>query len=165
MSHLILFVCTGNVCRSPMAAALFNWRAKRLEETDEWVAESAGTWANNSQPASGYSMTVMAQRGLDITGHRARTITDQDMEQSDIVIVMTRSHRDALAAEFPRHRHKIHLMSELRGRAYDIGDPYGGSLSEYNYCAQELEDLIESGYEVIKTWAPNQTPSNDSSIG
>jgi protein-tyrosine-phosphatase len=66
---------------------------------------------------------------------------------------MTQNHRDALAAEFPQHRSKIHLMSEIEGRAYDISDPYGGIFSEYQVCAQKLAELIELGYEKIKQWA------------
>lgn len=154
MSHSVLFVCTGNVCRSPMAEALFNAKAKRLGENGAWIARSAGTWALENQPASGHAITTIKERGLDLTPHRGHQITADDLLQSDIVIVMTQNHREALAAEFPLHKNKIHLMSEIDGRVYDISDPYGGILSEYQVCAQKLEEMIERGYERIKQWSP-----------
>ena len=152
MSHLVLFVCTGNVCRSPMAATLFNARARRTGEDSQFVARSAGTWGLDNQAASGHAITAMAERGLDLSSHRAHTIAREDLAQADVVIVMTRSHRDALSAEFPEYRTKIHLMSELRGRIFDISDPYGSTLPDYQNCAQELNDLIETGYDKIKAW-------------
>lgn len=164
VSRVVLFVCTGNVCRSPMAAALFNAKARRASASEEFVAHSAGTWALEGQPASGHAITVMAERGIDLSKHRARTLTRADLAKADVVVVMTRSHREALAAEFPEARHKIHLMSELKNRVppgsvgvevFDIADPYGGVLSAYQHCAQELEELIESGYEKIKAWIPS----------
>lgn len=153
MSHTVLFVCTGNVCRSPMAGALFNAKAKRVGENEEWVALSAGTWALENQPTSGHVITTMKERGIDLTTHRGHQITADDLTHSDVVIVMTQNHRDALAAEFPQHKNKIHLMSEIDGRVYDISDPYGGTLPEYQLCAQKLEEMIERGYERIKQWA------------
>jgi len=155
MKHLILFVCTGNICRSPMAAGLFNARARDLGDHPQFVAESAGTWGLEGEPASAHALQMMSQRHMDISAHRARTVTREIMERASVVMVMTMSHRDALAAEFRTFRPKIHMLSELNDRMYDINDPYGGSLDEYAYCAQELEKLIETGYEKIKTWAGN----------
>lgn len=160
MSYTVLFVCTGNVCRSPMAAALFNRRALHAGENDLFTARSVGTWALDGQPASGFAINVMAERGLDLRTHRARTLTRQDLDAADLIIVMMRGHRDALGAEFPEVRNKLHLMSELSllGRVYDIADPYGGPLSEYRECARQLEDLIEDGYDQIKSWLPLNQP-------
>jgi protein-tyrosine-phosphatase len=155
MSRRILFVCTGNVCRSPMAAALFNAKARHLGEHHAYVARSAGTWALENQPASGHAITVMRERGIDLTGHRGQTVTRKLLERAAVVIVMTASHRDALTSEFPTVRGKLHLMSELIDRTFDIADPYGGTLAEYQDCAASLEKLIDSGYEKIKTWIPD----------
>lgn len=155
MNHLVLFVCTGNVCRSPMAAALFNARARRAGEDQLYVARSAGTWALENQPASGHAITAMAERGIDLSAHRGRTITHDLIGQAAVVMVMTRSHRDALASEFSTARAKTHLMSELIDRTFDIADPYGNTLAEYQDCVASLANLIDSGYEKIKTWTSN----------
>lgn len=160
MTGVVLFVCTGNICRSPIAQALFNAKARRAGEDKQFVARSAGIWALENQPPSGHAITVMAERGLDISGHRGRSILKHDLAEADSVIVMTRSHRHALVSESPEDQDKIHLMSELKDRVFDIADPYGGVLSEYQACAQLLEELIESGYEKIKSWIQSSQHEN-----
>lgn len=160
MTRVVLFVCTGNLCRSPMAAAFFNAHAASAGEADQYIGLSAGTWAAESQPASGYAVAAMAVRGIDLTSHRAHEITAQAIDEADIVVVMTGSHREALSAEFPQARRKIHMMSELADRTYDIADPYGGAASEYEATAQQLERLISNGYETIKWWISGANSSS-----
>lgn len=153
MKRRIVFVCTGNVCRSPMAEVLFTEHARRAGESDLFEVSSAGTWALTGEPASGNAIVAMAQRGIDLQAHRGTMLNHTIMEQADVVIVMTRNHREAINAEFPLFRNKVHLMSELHNRVYDIGDPYGGPLNEYESTARQLEGLIQAGYEHIKKWA------------
>ena len=153
MKRVIVFVCTGNVCRSPMAAVLFADHARRAGESHLFEVRSAGTWALEGEPASGNAIVAMTQRGIDLQAHRGTMLDRTIMEQADVVIVMTRNHREAINAEFPLFRAKVHLMSELQNRVYDIGDPYGGPLNEYESTARQLEGLIRSGYEQIKQWA------------
>jgi protein-tyrosine-phosphatase len=94
----------------------------------------------------------MAERGIDLTTHRGHTVTATELTEAAAIIVMTRSHRDALAAEFPECRPRLHLMSELKDRTFDIDDPYGQDRAEYAKTARELELLIDDGYDKILSW-------------
>lgn len=152
MSPLILFVCTGNICRSPMAAALLTAFAEKQAHGAQLRVESAGTWGVDGQPASANSQVVMNRRGLTLEGHTARTITAEMADAASLIIVMTRDHKYALSAEFPTARPKIHLMSELINLEYDIADPYGGPPDDYELCANDLAALIERGYPRLQEW-------------
>jgi protein-tyrosine-phosphatase len=161
MKRTVLFVCTGNVCRSPMAAALFAAEAKRRGDSGSYETRSAGTWALDDEPASPNAQAVMQDRGLTLEGHRARTVTHGMLNDADLVLVMSRHHQDSLGAEFPASRFKIHLLSELVGKRYDVDDPYGAPRDAYQACAVELFGLIEQGYRQIEDWialAPAQDP-------
>ncbi|MFW6115870.1 MAG: low molecular weight protein arginine phosphatase [Chloroflexota bacterium] len=149
----VLFVCTGNICRSPMAAALLRRRLNDDQERRQWRVISAGTWASDGRPASAYAIDEMSAREIDLGGHRSRRVDEGLMDQADLVLVMTQNHAEALSAAFPDHAHKVHLLSEMVGKTYNISDPYGGTRLEYARAAQELEQLIDAGYERLVTLA------------
>jgi len=149
MAKTILFVCTGNVCRSPMAAGFLREHLRREGRQDDLRVRSAGTWTVEGRPASAYALQVMVERGLDISDHRSRILTARDVEEADLILVMAQSHREAIEVEFPQARGKTYLLSEMAGRSYDISDPGGAPLAVYRRCADELENLIEKGYERI----------------
>lgn len=144
----IIFVCTGNTCRSPMAEALLKHILARENLTD-YVVRSAGVWAPEGRPASSYAIQVMAGRGIDISAHRAHSLTRADVEEADLILAMASEHVEAIETLLPQHRPKVHLLSQMAGRCHDIADPAGGSLHEYLQCAHELEDLIEQSYPQI----------------
>lgn len=161
----VLFVCTGNLCRSPMAAALLQARLTCDEARRDWQVGSAGVWTVDGRPASAYAVEEMAQRGIDLRTHRSRNITRELMAGADLVLAMTRGHAEALGAAFPEHAHKVYLLSEMVGQEYDIYDPYGGTRLEYTYTARELDQLIEAGYERIVALVEGTTGGREPSTG
>ena len=146
----IVFVCTGNVCRSPMAAGFFYDKLVREKVDGRVRVRSAGTWALEGQPASAYALQVMNEHGLDISQHRGRNLTQEDVDGADLVLVMTRRHADIIARDMQPGDGKMYLLSEMAGQAQDIEDPYGGSLHEYRRTAVELEEWVERGYARIE---------------
>jgi len=145
----LVFVCTGNVCRSPMAAGLFFDRLVRDKADGRVRVRSAGTWALEGQPASAYAVQVMREQGLDISAHRGRNLTQHDVDEAHLILVMTQRHADYIAHELHSEENKVHLLSEMAGANTDIEDPYGGSLADYRRTATELADWIERGYTRI----------------
>lgn len=145
----VIFVCTGNVCRSPMAAGLFFEKLMREGMGDHVRVRSAGIWALAGRPASAYAVQVMREHDLDISAHRGRDLTQADVDEADLILVMTKRHKDIILRELKSTEAKVHLLSEMTGSAYDVLDPYGGSIADYRRIARELQDLIESGYPRI----------------
>lgn len=146
---VILFVCTGNVCRSPMAVGLLRQRLSQEGLASRFEALSAGVWALDNHPASENSVAVMAERGIDITDHIAHTITYDDMVESELVLVMSREHADVLRSTWPQYAWKVHQLSEMVGKLKDVSDPYGSTVTEYRACADILSAYIDEGLERI----------------
>ena len=141
----VLIVCTGNVCRSPMAYGLLRRRLEALGLGDLIQVETAGTHALDHQPPTPLAQEVIAERGYDISHHRARTATPEILEQADLILVMTEAHRQAIFHRLPRVLPRVLLLSELAGEHRDIPDPYGGPREEYEMTAAMIETYIERG--------------------
>jgi protein-tyrosine phosphatase len=146
---LILMVCTGNLCRSPMAAGLLHQRLAREGLDGQYTVRSAGTWALEDRPASEHAVEVMAARGVDISGHRAHGLTSADVAEADLILVMSREHEQMIANTWPQYRWKVHRLSEVAGKRRDVEDPYGLPIEDYRACADVIEDYLERGFERI----------------
>jgi protein-tyrosine-phosphatase len=146
---VILFVCTGNVCRSPMAVGLLRRRLAERGLDSQYEVLSAGVYALDKQPASRNAIFVMAERGIDITDHKAHTVTGSDMVRSNLVLAMSREHTQALRQSWPNYGWKVYLLSEMAGERKDVKDPYGGSVDQYRAGADMISRYIDEGIERI----------------
>lgn len=145
---VILLVCTGNLCRSPMAAGLLRQRLAE-HELDHHEVSSAGVWAVDGHPASENAISVMAERGIDITDHIAHTINANDVAEADLILVMSREHEQMIRNTWPQYGWKVYRLSEMVGKRKDVQDPYGGSIEDYRACANILSDYVERGFQRI----------------
>lgn len=141
----ILFVCTANICRSPMAAAIMRRRVVELELADQVQVLSAGVWAAEGLEASRNAVKVLGQRDCDLIGHRSRQVTPALLDQADIVLVMEEAHRRSLFYMAPQHLGKVFLLAEMVGEYEEVADPYGGPIEGYEQTADLLERLIDAG--------------------
>jgi len=133
-----------------MAEAILKDLLRQDGKEHHYRVHSAGTWTHDGLRASPHAIRAMEQMGLDISTHRSRHLTPQDVTGSDLIIVMTRDHNEALSSEFPEAREKLRLLSELAGQRYDIADPSGsGSLQLHTRCATEIKQLLAQAYRRI----------------
>jgi protein-tyrosine-phosphatase len=140
----ILFVCTANMVRSPMAMAL--WRQMLGAAALDWQVESAGTWTVDGQPAAARAIQALKDRGALLSGHRSRPVSAELLRRFDLILVMETGHKEALKVEFPEVAGRVYLLSEMVGSRYDIPDPIGGPLSDYVETANEIERILSKGY-------------------
>ncbi len=144
----ILIVCTANICRSPVVEALLKQRLDQQGYGD-WQVVSAGTWALNGQPASRFSVDVLADRRIDISQHRSSPISDELMDWADLILCLATGHEEALKAEFPGQAHKINLLSAMSGPGYSVHDPYGEPRPAYERMVEEVSGLVDDGLSSI----------------
>lgn len=138
----LLFICTGNTCRSPIAAALARQIADERGLSDLEIG-SAGTAAAEGQPASDGAVLVALERQLDLTGHRARQLTPELVDAADLILVMGPHHLERVEALGGAG--KAHLLTAYSSRGAEsrsVSDPFGGDLEVYRVTVEELDGEI-----------------------
>src|SRR6201995_1750041 len=136
----ILFICTGNVCRSPMAEGIFR---QAIQGHGHFRVVSAGLGAMEGQPPSAHAVTAVKELGIDISNQRSRMLTPALVAQADYIFGMTHSHVDTVMLLYPHAAEKTFLLREfddtLDPFEKDISDPIGGSYDVYMNCRDQIE--------------------------
>lgn len=136
----ILFVCTGNTCRSPLAEAIFNHL-----KTGDAFASSAGIFAFEGSEAAEHTIKVLEENKMKLD-HRSKPVEEEMIKEADYVFTMTKGHKDVLMEKFPGAADKIFTLKEYvlgPDGDLDILDPFGGDLDTYRATFKELKGLIE----------------------
>ena len=163
----VLFVCTGNSCRYPMAEGLFR---RMVEKRGDVRVVSAGLHAANGQPASEHTLEAMTAEGIDLSRFRSQSLTDDLVGRADLIFAMTRGHLDALQTFFPEAADKAFLVREFDPGAQehdmDVPDPIGQSRAVYFRCRDVLKKalatllpLLDASYQV-----PDASPRNNAPL-
>lgn len=143
----LLFVCSGNICRSPLAEVMA--KAALSAVGIDAVVQSCGTSALTGQRAEDGAREAAAHLGLVLDDHRAQPVTRELVTKATLVVCVTNRHRDHVRQFFPRDRAKIVSFGELTGLG-DIADPYGGDDADYRALREQLESGMPAIVERIK---------------
>lgn len=143
----ILFVCSGNTCRSPMAAVLLRKELQAVGDkqiNDLMEIRSAGIMAGSDMPASPEAVKVMAENGLDLSRHQSRRLNEELLQWADLVLTMTNSHRQYIIDQYDIQSDKVHTLAQFSGEAHvDVVDPFGSGIQTYRQSARQLQQLIQ----------------------
>jgi protein-tyrosine phosphatase len=147
---MILFVCTGNTCRSPMAEALF---LHRIGDDLDCTASSAGIYATTGSPASDHAVSVLRELDIDLTNHQSKPLTAELVGEADMIVAMTEAHQYYILDLFPEVGNRVFLINSFGTSKVpaDVSDPFGGSLNTYKRTRDEIDRALSDLILFIRT--------------
>ena len=140
----ILFVCTGNICRSPFAEGLLK-KLVQKKGLDGIVADSAGLLALPGNSATGLAQKVAAEYYVDLSGHAAKSVREDIINKNDLILVMEKPHAENLLDTFPEAEDKVFLIrrfARFGSKNRGVADPYGLNYEAYRFCFLDIQDCI-----------------------
>lgn len=142
----VLFVCTSNVCRSPMAEAVWQARVCSAGRQADWEAQSAGVMASDGEAPLQQAVLAAGWHGLSIADHTARHLTTAMLREASLVLAINQTLKAAILSERPEFGEKVYTLREYAGMDEDITDPYGMDPGIYEACLVDLERCINAAW-------------------
>lgn len=151
----LIFICTGNTCRSPLALAAWRALSQEGKTPPDIEADSAGLMTTGGQPASRHSIAIAKDWQQDLTSHLSKQLTAEEARNADWLVVMSIVHAHSLREFIGVDPDKIILLGSLDQRAGndEIPDPYGGSYEAYETCASHIRHAMRELTKVVATQA------------
>ena len=146
-----LFVCTGNICRSPFAEGLLK-KLVQKNGLDDIVADSAGLFALPGNSVTGLAQKVAAEYDVNLSDHAAKSVNEDIIDRSDLILVMENSHAKDLLDAFPEAEDKVFLIrhfASFGSKDRGIADPYGLNYEAYRFCFLDIQDGVSGLWESI----------------
>ncbi len=149
----IMFVCSGNICRSPMAHHYMQKKVKELNIENKFLISSCGIFAYSGEKATLNAIMAMKDYFVDLENHRATNIFDTNIIDYDYIITLTKLHKSQIECNFPKLKEKIYTLKEFANEKLvykDIDDPWGLNIEVYKSCAKEIVENVDKLIEKIK---------------